>query len=392
MSRDVTNHSANHDDATSHQHFLDKEAKKIRDAVDWKAVPAINREIGTKLSDGVSAKVPGFSIQFIDGQPKIVDGKEYTKGLLTMAKQRRKYVRKRERNDKTTYESGEFSKSGAVSLVITTPPWAQAAFNRLSDEEQVNLTLRIAKRISKAVYGVSGRPTWGMGVHWDTEAVRHFHVHVPKSAEPSETRAGLVYDKKTFLTAGPFLVGCSRIEKRFPNLLSKQKKEMADRALGRKRKEHLVDVRATLEVDNEIEEYFLEKGGVFLREYENDCRRYCKRKKKSQEEEQYKPLMKASLESFNETGIWPIFYKFMKLCMWRMIPKSLRKPIQMSIRLFQLIKKDDDSNGDGTFDTAGDGTLEMPSLSNKVRKILLANIELSRELGAKKQKLPGNIG
>jgi hypothetical protein len=381
--RDVTPHTARHDDVNSAQHEIDKAEKAIRSMTEYKAVPALAAEAGAKIIDGFKGYSKGWSWKLVDGKPVVVDNKEYTKTLIKLARERSQYKRVRIRGDKQSIESGAY-KSGAVSLVTTVAPWAVSCISKLPENKQNELFLKLAQVRAKTVERVSGRTVYGGGLHLDT-AVPHFHDHIFKTTED-----GKIHPKSKFKTAGPWLVGAHRINQKFPNLLSKQKKEMLTKALARKDMDHLIDIKVSADIDKAVEDFFIDEG-IYIK-YEDSCREYTKRKRKSQEEEQYKPLMKASLESFNETGIWPIFYKFMKLCMWRMIPKSLRKPIQMSIRLFQLIKKDDDSNGDGTFDTAGDGTLEMPSLSNKVRKILLANIELSRELGAKKQKLPGNIG
>jgi len=148
---------------------------------------------------------------------------------------------------------------------------------------------------------------------------------------------GNPYPKANFLTAGPWLAGATRVERKFPGLLAPHKKALMDKHLAKKRRDKLVDTAANEAIDDALESWIRERG--LWHEYESDCREYVRRKTKAQKEEPLKRLMQAALGHHSRTGIWPLAYSAMSLVMWRMLPRELRSAITLAIRVHQVIRK-----------------------------------------------------
>jgi hypothetical protein len=74
-----------------------------------------------------------------------------------------------------------------------------------------------------------------------------------------------------------------------------------------------------------------------VKEYEDACREYVRRKKRAQETERHRSLLRESLRFFGVKGVWPLAAGAMEFTMWRMIPTEHRKLVMNSIRLTQAI-------------------------------------------------------
>lgn len=329
---DLTPHTARHDDSTSKQHAIDVAEKKERQKTHYEAVPAVEIKAGSSIIDGLfKSPIKGFSFKMVGGcAVRQTDPAKYTREVLEMSRKRAKYVRKRIRDGKERTDYGRF-KNGAVSLVTTLPPWSIGVVSRIGPNELQDLMLRLAEVQASSVQRVSGRPTYGGGIHLDT-AIPHTHSHIPKTDEK-----GNPYPKSDFLTAGPWLTGSARIERKFPGLLNKGKRDLMERALDKKRREKLVDIKAAEATDAALEAWIKERG--LWREYERDCAEYVRRKGRAQREEPLKKLMQASLGHYHRTGVWPLAYSAMTHTMWRMVPRELRTAIVLAIRVAQVIKR-----------------------------------------------------
>lgn len=332
MARDLTKDVAEHDDANSEKHEIDKRAAAARKKINYSPEPAVENVPGASIVDGCfKSPVKGFTFLMRPGcNAKKVDGPAYTKLALLMSAKRRRYVRMRQRDGKTRKDWGEY-KHGAVSLVTTLPPWAVRTVGRIGPAEREDLLLRLAEAQARRIEEVSGRPTFGGGCHLDT-SVPHWHSHIPKTDEN-----GVVYPKGKFLTGGPWLTGAYRVEQKFPGLLSEWKRKRMEDHIARKRKENLVDLAAVEAIDAELEKWIRERG--FQSDYERDCREYIERKSRAQKEEPGKRLIQAALGYHDKTGVWPLAYQAMSFTMWRVIPPELRVVVMLSIRATQMIRK-----------------------------------------------------
>lgn len=329
--RDLTPNIARHDDSTSVQHQIDKAGKKIRDRIEYKATPALAREAGSRLVEPCfNSPIKGYSFKILQGRAGIVDGEKYTEEIIKISDDLARCKRIRIRNGKERVDYVQF-KAGVSSLVTTVAPWHVKILERLNPEDRQQLLLHLVEVQTETIKRISDRPTYGGGIHLDT-ALPHFHLHVQKTDWDNT-----VYPKAKFLTAGPWTVGAYRINNKFPNLLSEQKKRMLESNLERKDTTHLVDLHVALELDEAMEAWIRKKG--LLVKYEADCEEYERRKAKVQKDEKHHALMSAALERFVVDGIWPIAYRAMTLAMYRMIPKELRGAIMLAIRATQIVKR-----------------------------------------------------
>ncbi len=348
---ELTSAVAGHDDETSKINAKHKEGKALRLQTAYEPVPAINREPGSGILDGIATPsgAVGFSFR-IRGRTaiKAADSDAYTKEVTALARKRRKYLRIRLRDGKEVRDTGVYAKSGGVSLVITTAPWMVPTMSRMRKHELEDLMLRLAEVAAREIKDVSGRDLYGGGAHYQTRNdsngvpgfLPHWHFHVMKSADgdPPGT-PGLPYPKANFLSAGSWLTGSSRVEKRFPGLLTRKKRELMAKHLERKDTAHLIDCKVSEAIDREMERFIREKGALCVQEYERDCLEYERKKIQAQEEEPLRRIMQAGLGHHSRTGVWPLAYQAMTLTMWRMVPVELRTAITLSIRAYQIIRK-----------------------------------------------------
>lgn len=331
MPQDLTNAVAWHDDSTSPLHGIHKQKKAERMATHYEPVPAIEREVGGGILDGVfKSPVQGFSFRMHYGSAvRAADSEAYTREAIAMSKTRSRFTRVRIRDGKERREAGRYA-HGAVSLVTTLPPWAVRTVARIGPSELEHLMLYLAEAQAKEVKAVSDREMYGGGIHLDT-GIPHFHNHIPKSSAKGEP-----YPKSKFLTAGPWIVGAHRIEAKFPGLLTDKKREQLTRHLSRKDTAHLIDVRCAAVIDRELEKWIRERG--LWTQYQADCEEYRCKKMKAQREEPLRRLMQASVGHHARNGVWPLAYATMSMTMWRMIPRELRGPIMACIRVHQIVR------------------------------------------------------
>jgi hypothetical protein len=332
MPQDLTHAVAWHDESNSALHAKHKREKAARLETHYEPVPAIERQVGGGILDGVfTSPVKGYSFRMKSGSAvRAADGEAYTREAIAMSKARSRFTRVRIRDGKERREAGRY-KHGAVSLVSTLPPWAVRTVARIGPSELECLMLYLAEAQAKEIKAVSGRDMFGGGVHLDT-AIPHFHSHVPKSSAQGEP-----YPKSNFLTAGPWLTGAHRIEAKFPGLLTEKKRDQLTRNLARKDVAHLIDIRCAAVIDRELEKWIRERG--LWAEYQADCEDYRRRKTKSQREEPLRRLMQASVGHHARNGVWPLAYNAMSMTMWRMVPRELRGPIMACIRIHQIVRR-----------------------------------------------------
>lgn len=339
--RNLTREAFDHDDPRSRRHAKDKREKGERDAVDFVAVPSPLR-VGGKELTGIDFDPDSAGFMFVFGgrdenasaalgnaplpPAALVNPSDYRKRILREEKERRRFRRVVERGEKQVETWGQH-KCGGVSLVVTVPPWAMPIIDQLEDDERDGLLLRVAYTAAKRMQEVSGRVPWGAGCHLDTD-VAHFHFQVPKTSPSGENWA-----KTKFRTGGPWLVGADRLERRFPGLLSTKQKELMES--HKKRKGLMVDLEIASAVDSHLEEEFLNMG--MGKDFQEDCREYVLRKKRAQETERQRVLLRESMRFFALEGIWPLASGAMRLGMWRLIPSEHRKLVMGSIRLTQMI-------------------------------------------------------
>lgn len=332
MPQNLTKSVAWHDDSTSALHARHKAEKALRLQNHYEPVPAIEREAGGGIVDGIfKSPIKGFSFKLSGGSARrVTDSAAYTREALAMSQARARYVRVRIRDGSVRREAGRY-KHGAVSLVTTLPPWCVKTVSRIGASEREHLLLFLAEAQACEIKKVSERDLFGGGAHLDS-AVPHFHLHVPKS-----TADGSPHPKALFLTAGPWAVGAHRIESKFPGLLTERKRAQLTRNLARKDVEHLIDVRCAAVIDRELEVWIRERG--LLAEYQAECREYCRKKTKAQNEEPLRGLIQAAVGHHARSGVWPIAYSAMTFAAWRMVPRELRGPIMACIRVTQIIRQ-----------------------------------------------------
>lgn len=339
--RNLTREAFEHDDPDSRRHVKDKREKRERDAVDFVPVPSPLRPGGKDLT-GVDfdADSKGFMFSFGDRDenfsaalgdkplpsPAKVDAVKYRKRILKEEVERRRFRRRVPKNGKEVETWGSH-KCGAVSLVVTVPPWSMSVINQLEDDERDALLLRVAHAAGKKMQEVSGRVPWGGGCHQDTD-IAHYHFQVPKTSPAGENWA-----KSKFRTGGPWLVGADRVDRQFPGLLSPKQKELMES--HKSRKGQMVDLEIAAAVDSHLEEEFRKMD--LAKEYEEACREYVRRKKRAQETERHRSILRESLRFFAVDGVWPLAAGAMRFCMWRLIPREHRKLVMTSIRLTQAI-------------------------------------------------------
>ncbi len=323
---------AGHDDSTSALHALHRARKAVRKGIDYEPVPALEREAGGGIIDGIfNSPTKGFTFKLRGGYARRVsDPAAYTREVVAMSETRARYVRIRIRDGQERRDYGRY-KHGAVSLVTTLPPWAVRTVARIGPSELEDLMLRLAEAQSREVMKVSGRETYGGGVHLDT-AVPHFHSHIPKTSAD-----GKPHPKALFLTAGPWIVGAHRIEAKFPGLLTEKKRDLLNHHLDLKDRAHLIDLRCAEVIDRELEKWVRERG--FWADYQADCDDYRRRKIKSQKEEPLRRILQAALGHHARSGVWPLAFGVMNLTAWRLIPRELRSPIMACIRVHQVIRQ-----------------------------------------------------
>jgi hypothetical protein len=331
MPQNLTGTVAWHDDSTSAIHAKHKAEKTLRLQNHYEPVPAIEREAGGGIIDGVfKSPVKGFSFKISAGSARrVTDSAAYTREALAMSKSRALYVRVRIREGNVRHEAGRY-KHGAVSLVTTLPPWCVKTVSRIGASEREHLLLHLVEAQAREIKKVSERDLFGGGTHLDT-AVPHFHLHVPKTSAD-----GSPHPKSLFLTAGPWIVGAHRIEAKFPGLLTEKKRAQLARHLARKDQPHLIDVRCAAVIDRELEVWIRDRG--LWSDYQAECKEYCRRKSKAQSEEPLRGLIQAAVGHHARSGVWPIAYNAMSFAAWRMIPREIRGPIMVCIRVHQVIR------------------------------------------------------
>lgn len=331
MPQNLTHAVAWHDDSTSSLHQKHREEKALRLATHYEPVPAIERQVGGGILDGVfQSPTKGFSFRMKSGSAvRAADSEAYTREAIAMSKARSRFTRIRIRDGKERREAGRYT-HGAVSLIATLPPWAVRTVSRIGPSELECLMLYLAEAQAKEIKAVSGRDMHGGGIHLDT-GIPHFHNHVPKSSA-----AGEPYAKSRFLTAGPWVVGAHRIEAKFPGLLTEKKREQLSRHLARKDTNHLIDVRCAAVIDRELEKWIRERG--LSSDYQADCEEYRRTKAKVQREEPLRRLVQAAVGHHARNGVWPLAYGAMTMTVWRMIPQELRGPIMACIRIHQIVR------------------------------------------------------
>ena len=238
MPRNLTGSVAWHDDSTSATHAKHKREKALRSALHYEPVPAIERQAGGGIIEGLfKSPIKGFSFKLSGGSAlRVADSAAYTREALEMSKSRARYVRVRIRDGSERREAGSY-KHGAVSLVTTLPPWCVKTVSAIGPSEREHLLLYLVEAQAREIKMVSERDLFGGGAHLDT-AVPHFHLHVPKTSAE-----GSPHPKSKFLTAGPWIVGAHRIEAKFPGLLTEKKRSQLARHLERKDQSNLIDVR-----------------------------------------------------------------------------------------------------------------------------------------------------
>ena len=332
MARDLSPHVAKHDDPTSAQHEIDKAQKKLRNETHYEASPAIEIKAGGGILDGVfKSPVAGFCFRMKAGSAeKAKDPAAYTREVTRASRERVRFKRIRERGGRKRTDYDRY-KHGAVSLVTTVAPWAVPSLARIGRGELENLMLHLAEVVAAEVEEASGRPTFGGGVHLDTE-VPHLHSHILKVSED-----GWAYPKARFLTAGPWTVGAARIAEKFPGLLSENKEALLKANLARKRVENLIDLRCARRIDRELETWIRDRG--LWAKYLKDCEDYRRKKARVQKEEGQRKLMQAALSYFSRERVWPLAAHLMKVSMMRMIPKEIRPAVIMAIRAKQIIRR-----------------------------------------------------
>ncbi|MFZ4776711.1 MAG: hypothetical protein ACOYM3_15175 [Terrimicrobiaceae bacterium] len=339
--RNLSREAFDHDDPNSRRHGKDKREKGERDAVDFVPVPSPLRAGGKELT-GVDfdADSAGFMFAFgnhnentsaalgVTPLPSAarVDPAEYRKRILREEKERRRFRRTITKNGKEVETWGSH-KCGALSLVVTVPPWCMSVINALEDDHRDALLLRVADAAARRMEEVSDRVPWGGGCHLDTD-IAHFHFQVPKTSPAGENWA-----KSKFKTGGPWLVGADRVERQFPGLLSAKQKELMES--HKKRKGQMVDLEIAAAVDKHLESEFRRLG--LEKNYEESCREYVRRKKRAQETDQSRRLLRESLRYFVVEGIWPLAASSMKLAMWRMVPPEIRPLVFNSVRATQVL-------------------------------------------------------
>jgi len=340
--RNLTREAFEHDDPSSRRHYKDKREKAERDDVAFVHVPSPLRAGGQELT-GVDfdADSAGFMFSFGDKAENRsaasgalplppagkVDAGSYRTRILGEEKARRRFRRTITKKTGEEVETWGSHKCGAVSLVVTVPPWSMSVINSLEDDERDALLLRVADAAAKRMHEVSDRVPFGGGCHLDTD-IAHYHFQVPKTSPAGEN-----WKKSKFKTGGPWLVGADRVERQFAGLLSKKQKELLES--HKKRKGQMVDLEIASAVDSHLENEFREMG--LEKDYEESCREYVRRKKRAQETERHRLLLKESLRFFAVEGVWPVATAAMSLCMWRMIPREHRPLVMTSIRLTQMI-------------------------------------------------------
>ena len=339
--RNLSREAFDHDDPASRRHAKDKREKADRDAVDFVPVPSPLRAGGKELT-GVDfdADSKGFMFEFGDRDencsaalgdqplpsPAKVDAGKYRSRILREEKERRRFRRSVTKNGKEVETWGSH-KCGAVSFVVTVPPWSMSVINLLEDDQRDALLLRVAHTAGNKMQEVSERVPFGGGCHLDTD-IAHFHLQVPKTSPAGENWA-----KSKFKTGGPWLVGADRVDRRFPGLLSGKQKELMES--HKKRKGQMVDLEIASAVDKHLEDEFRRLG--LEKDYEESCREYVRRKKRAQETERHRILLKESIRFFAVDGVWPLAAGTMRFCMWRLLPKEYRTLVMTSIRLTQII-------------------------------------------------------
>ena len=340
--RNLSREAFDHDDPNHGRHGRDKQAKKARDAVDFVPIPSPIR-IGGKELTGIDfdPDSAGFMFQFGNAAenteaalgkspiplPQRVDSKVYRKRILSEEKTRRRFRRVVARNGQDASAWG-YHKCGGLSLVVTVPPWSMTLVNQMEDDIRDKFLLEVAHAASEKMKEVSGRVPWGGGLHLDT-GIAHIHFQIPKT-----NPEGVNWEKAKFKTGGPWLVGADRIDRKFPDLLSKKQREIMQ---GHKtRKGQLVDLEIASAVDDFMEKRFRQMG--LEKDYEESCRDYVVRKKKAQDTERDRHFLRESFRYFAVGGVWPLAASIMRFAMWRLIPKDYRKLVMTSMRMTQIIE------------------------------------------------------
>jgi len=346
MIRPLNEHAARHDDPNDPQHEKDKRENKKRRETNWEPAPAAVRDPGSSIisSGPFDPGNAGFSIRIEGGRAKKMEGEKYTAWILQEEQKRRKGQRIRVRADKKgkkrKVRDTQTFKSGADSLVVTTPPWAQRTLKLLAPHDLESFQLSLAERIAGKVEEISDRETGGMGVHQDT-AVLHFHSHIFKTRwkkqKYEDEKELIVCPKSRFRLAGPWTVGADRINQEFPELQSKWKKQRLEENLTKAPR--FVDVELARLIDREVAKELKRRG--LENEYEKERAEYAENKRKRDKEEYERKLIEAGLRYYSQAERWPMNPRLMSKSMWRMIPRDLRAGIILSIRLEQAINDPD---------------------------------------------------
>lgn len=338
--RPLTDHSIDHDDPACEQHGIDKEQKRERLKTAWEPVPTIAAARGRIIEGLTKTPVQGFCFRMRAGEARREDGEQYRKDAKAMERKARTAKRTRIRDGKERKDTIKY-KHGAQSLLATVPPWGWGTLKRIKDSERDFLMLRLAEVCSKKIEEISGRKTFGGGIHFDANAkdsfFPHIHCHVPKVSED-----GTPHPKEKFICCDDWTANTLRVEANFPGLLSPKKVKRAKDNLAKKdplktgRK--VIDTEVQEAMDKALEHWIESRGGLWA-QYQKDKATYAVWKKKEEKLEPARRVVKANLSYFAQSGVWLPSYRSMTLAMWRMIPRDHRPAITLAIRASQHVRK-----------------------------------------------------
>ncbi|MBE2180299.1 MAG: hypothetical protein IAE97_07490 [Chthoniobacterales bacterium] len=333
--RNLTQHAVDHDDPASKQHAKDKKEKRERGQTTWEPVPTLSAARGRIVEGITPVPAVGFCFKMRRREACRAAGDEYTSATKAMERTRRRGVRIRIREGKERRDTVRY-RCGAQSLLATAPPWSWGLLKEMPASQRDHLMLCLAEKAAARIQEISGRETWGGGVHYDANSndsfFPHLHLHIPKVSGD-----GTPYPKASFITTDDWTANTLRIEQHFPGLLSEGKVANARRNLEKKGDRPVIDLEIQRVMDRELETFFRQEG--LCAKYEQAKKRYAGWKRKEEEQEPQRRLIKAGLSYHHRTGLWPLAYRAMKLTAWRLIPRELRAGIMISIRATQIVEQ-----------------------------------------------------
>lgn len=338
--RPLTDHAIDHDDPNNPQHGIDKAEKRERLKTAWEPVPTIAAQRG-RITEGLTdTPVQGFCFLIrAGGEARMEPGDKYTTAAKAMERRSRKATRIRKRDGKERKDTVRY-RCGAQSLLATVPPWGWGTLKRIKDSERDFLMLRLAEVVAKRIETISGRQTFGGGVHYDGNDpgsfFPHIHLHIPKVSKD-----GQPHPKEKFLTCDDWTANTMRIEGAFPGLIAPGKVNRAKQNLAKKDPKGtgrlIIDIEAQTAMDEAFEKWVEDRG--LGKQYRQDKETYKAWKTKEEKLEPTRRIVKANLSHYAQTGVWAMAHKAMGLAAWRMIPVDLRPAITLAIRSTQHVRK-----------------------------------------------------